>query len=254
MVVEHINEDVAGSKMTDLIERYTLALGDNDELRYSLFRREINPVQATPLLICLHPGWSGEAPPAYYGEHFLSTIFVPAFMDAGARIVAPDCPGGAWNHPKSRRAILNLLDHLINQFEVDLNRVSLVGYSAGGWGIWYLLQENSEKFASAILLATLPIIDPVERFEENIPKCRELLTSHLGDWLDRVPTLPIHIIHSLDDELLPYEDANRAYQALVGDKKPVTFETVQGAGHFEGESYIKHLQETVPWLINTWGL
>lgn len=238
--------------MTDLIKRHILAIGDNYELRYSLFCGEISSTQASPLLICLHPGWSGEFPPIYYGEQFLSSVFIPAFADTGATIVAPDCPGGAWNNPRSRQAILKLLDHLIDQFEIVQTRVSLIGYSAGGWGVWYLLQENGDKFSSAIMIATLPVIDPVDRFEENLPKCRELLASHLDEWLGKVPSLPIYIIHSLDDELLPYADANRAHQALVGDKRQVTFETVQGAGHFEGESYVEPLHEAVPWLIDTW--
>jgi pimeloyl-ACP methyl ester carboxylesterase len=238
--------------MTDLIERHTLAIGDNYELRYSIFRGEISSAQVSPLLICLHPGWGGEFPPIYYGEQFLSSVFIPAFVDTGATIVSPDCPSGAWNNPGSRQAILKLLDHLIGQFAIDQTKISLVGYSAGGWGVWYLLQENADKFSSAIMLATLPVIDPVDRFEENLPKCRELLASHLDEWLSWVPELPIYIIHSLDDELLPYADANRAHQALVGDKRQVRFETVQGVGHFEGESYIEPLHESVPWLIDTW--
>ena len=238
--------------MTDLVERHALAIGDHSELRYSLFRGEINSSQVSPLLLCLHPGWSGEFPPTDYGRHFLSSLFIPAFADTGATIVAPDCPGGAWNNPRSRHAILKLLDHLIDQFAIDQTRVSLVGYSAGGWGVWYVLQDNADKISSAILFATLPVIDPVDRFEENIPRCREILESHLDAWLRTVPELPIYIIHSLDDELLPYTDAKRAYQALVGDGRQVEFETVQGVGHFEGVGYIEPLHESIPWLINTW--
>jgi fermentation-respiration switch protein FrsA (DUF1100 family) len=102
------------------------------------------------------------------------------------------------------------------------------------------------------MFATLPVIDPVDRFEENMPRSRGLVESHLDAWLRTVPELPIYIIHSLDDELLPYSDAKRAYQALVGDDRQVTFETVEGVGHFEGEGYIEPLRESIPWLINTW--
>lgn len=239
--------------MTDLIKRHTLLYGDSHELHYSLFQGSIDTIQSSPLLICLHPGWSGESPPDYYGELFLSSVFIPAFGETGATIVSPNCPKGAWNNLESRQAILELLDHLVDHFGIDHARVSLVGYSAGGWGVWYLLQEDADRFSSAIIFATLPVIDPVDRLNENLPKCRELLASHLDEWLGRVPELPIYIIHSLDDELLPYADANRAYQALVGDKRQVKFETVKGVGHFEGERYVEALHEAVPWLIDTWG-
>jgi pimeloyl-ACP methyl ester carboxylesterase len=238
--------------MTDLIERHTLAIGDDYELRYSVFRGEISSAQVSPLLICLHPGWTDEFPPIHYGAQFLSSIFVPAFADTGATIVSPDCPGGAWNNPESRQAILKLIDHFIDHFAIDQTQISLVGYSAGGWGVWYLLQEDADRFSSAIIFATLPVIDPVNRLNENLPKCRELLASRLYEWLGRVPEFPVYIIHSLDDELLPYADANRAYQALVGHRSQVRFETVRGIGHFEGGSYVEALHEAVPWLIDTW--
>ena len=238
--------------MTDLIKRHALVLGDRNTLHYSLYRGGIDSAQGAPLLICLHPGWSGELPPKHYGEHFLSSVFIPAFAEAGATIVSPNCPGGAWNNPVSRQAILDLLDQLIDHGGIDQTRVSLVGYSAGGWGAWYLLQEEAHRFSSAILFATLPVIDPVHRFEDNLPKCEELLANRLDAWLSRVPDLPIYLVHSLDDELLPYTHAKRAHQALVEKDRQATLVTGKGVGHFNGEGYIEPLQKAVPWLIDTW--
>jgi pimeloyl-ACP methyl ester carboxylesterase len=239
--------------MTNLIKRHTLLFGDSHELHYSLFQGSIDTVQSSPLLICLHPGWSGESPPDYYGEHFLSSVFIPAFGQTGATIVSPNCPKGAWNNVESRQAIFELLDHLLDHFRIDHARVSIVGYSAGGWGVWYLLQGEDNRFSSAILFATLPVIDPVDKFEDNISKCEELLANRVDEWLSRIPDLPIYIIHSRDDELLPYIEAQRAYQALMGDKRQARFVTIQDVGHFDGESYVEPLHASIPWLIDTWG-
>jgi predicted peptidase len=238
--------------MTDLIKRHSLLFGENHELHYSLFQGSSDTTQGSPLLLCLHPGWSGESPPDYYGEHFLSSVFIPAFGETGATIVSPNCPMGAWNNEESRQALVTLLDHLSDHFGIDHNRVSLVGYSTGGWGVWYLLQGENDRFSSAIVFATLPVIDPVDRFEENIPKCEELLANRVDEWLSRIPDLPIYIIHSRDDELLPYIKAQRAYQALKEDNRQARFVTMQGVGHFEGESYIEPLHASIPWLIDTW--
>jgi pimeloyl-ACP methyl ester carboxylesterase len=179
-------------------------------------------------------------------------LFIPAFAETGATIVSPDCPGGAWNNPRSQLAILELLDHLVDQFGIAQTQVSLVGYSAGGWGAWYLLLESAERFKSAIMLATLPVIDPVDRFEENFPKCEELLATRRDEWLSRLPDLPIYMIHSRDDELLPYTNAQRTHQILVENKRHVTLDTIQDIGHFISEGYIEPLQASVPWLIDTW--
>ncbi len=188
----------------------------------------------------------------HYGEQFLSTIFIPAFAETGATIVSPDCPGGAWNNPQSRLVILELLDHLADRFSIDQTQVSLAGYSAGGWGAWYLLLESAERFKSAIMLAALPVIDPVDRFEENFTKCEEVLATRRDEWLSRLPDLPIYMIHSRDDEVLPYPSARRTHQILVENKRHATLDTLQGVGHFEGERYIGPLQASVPWLIDTW--
>ena len=179
-------------------------------------------------------------------------MFIPAFADTGAIIVSPDCPSGAWNNPRSRLAILELLDHFINRFGIDQTQVSLVGYSAGGWGAWYLLLESAERYTSAVMLATLPVIDPVDRFEENFPKCKELLASRVDEWLYRLPDLPIYMIHSRDDELLPYTNARRTHQILVDNNRQVALDTIHDIGHFNSEGYIEPLQASVPWLIDTW--
>jgi pimeloyl-ACP methyl ester carboxylesterase len=240
--------------MQNPIIRDTLLLSHGNPLRYAIYRETMMSNFGSSLIICLHPGWGGQMPPSHYGEQFLSTMFIPAFAEIGATLVSPDCPSGAWNNPNSRLVIHELLDHLIDRFDIDPTQVALVGYSAGGWGAWYLLQESAERFSSAVMLATLPVIDPVESLEENFPKCEELLTSRLDEWLSRLPDLPIYMIHSQDDELLPYGSSRRAYQALVENNRQVEFVTVRGVGHFDGEGYVIPLQESVPWLIDTWKL
>jgi len=240
--------------MPDRIVRESLSLSSGDQERYSVYQQTTEAGRRSPLLLCLHPGWSGHTPSPHYGEEFLTSMFIPAFAETGATIVAPDCPGSAWNNPKSRLAILELLDHLIGTLNIDSKRVSLVGYSAGGWGAWYYLLENAERFSSAILLATLPVIDAADGLEENMRKCSELLAGRLSEWGGRLPDLPIYIIHSEDDELLPYRSASRAYQILLDDKRQVVFNTIQGIGHFDGEGYIESLRAAVPWLTDTWTL
>ncbi len=115
-----------------------------------------------------------------------------------------------------------------------------------------MLLEDAGRFSSAIMLATLPVIDPVDRYAENLMKYEELLTRRTQEWLAKLPDLPIYMIHSRDDELLPYSHALRAHQALIGDDRHVELHTIEGVGHFDSEGYIEPLQASVPWLIDTW--
>lgn len=234
------------------ITREILPLKDGNHLSYSLYRETDNRGISTPLLICLHPGWAGHIPSPHYGEQFLSSIFIPAFAGTGATVVSPTCPGGAWNNPKSKEAILELLDHLLDRYEINTTQVSLVGYSAGGWGAYYLLLESAERFASAVVFATLPVIEPADRLEDNFPKCEELITGRLEEWVRKLPSIPIYMIHSRNDELFPFANAMLAYQTLMKNERRVKFYAVHGVGHYDAAGYVDALSESVPWLIDTW--
>lgn len=236
------------------VERAVLQVSDRLQLRYSLIRSSTAPAGPAPLLICLHPGWSGETPPAYYGGEFLSFVFLPAFGTTGAILACPDCPSGAWNNETSRQAVLALIDHLVTTAAADPRRISLAGYSAGGWGAWYLLRHAPRRFASAVVLAAPPVIDPVEALMDNLPKTREALSGRLDEWVSGIPDIPITIIHSQDDELLRWEESRDASEALLQAGRRVELRLIQGVGHFEGPGYVPALSASSDWLVQTWRL
>jgi pimeloyl-ACP methyl ester carboxylesterase len=238
--------------MSGSLKREILSLSDGDQLKYSLYREADAIDYPSPLLICLHPGWDGLFPSPHYGEQFLSMIFISAFAESGATIVSPDCPSGSWNNPKSKKALLELLDHLMIQSDINPDQVSLVGYSAGGWGVWYTLLDSADRFSSAIVFATLPVIDPVDRLEDNFPKCTELIKNRLDEWIGKLPPFPIYMIHSKNDELFPYTYVHTVYQALFEDERQINLDIIDGVGHFDGSGYIAPLQKTMPWLQDTW--
>ncbi|MGD2253204.1 MAG: alpha/beta fold hydrolase [Anaerolineales bacterium] len=235
-----------------MIERHSLPLSDGYPLRYSVFRGETSSARSSPLILCLHPGWSGELPTDYYGEQFLSFMFVPAFSETNAIILAPDCPSGAWNNPKSLNAIMALLDHAQQSHAIDLGKVTLVGYSAGGWGAWYCLQMVPDRFSSAIMLATIPIVEPVAQFHENFQKIESLLQNDLDMMVQRIPILPIYAIHSRADEVMPYATAMRVYQALADHNVQLEIDTIDGIGHFNGGGYVDALRRAALWLTKAW--
>ena len=131
-------------------------------------------------------------------------------------------------------------------------QVALAGYSAGGWGAWYMLLGSSEKFSSAIMLASLPVLDPADNLFENFPKGEELVANQLDEWIKRLPSVPIYLINSRGDELFPFRKAQQVYQALLEDDRRVEFNALDGVGHFASEGYIDPLRKTVPWLLDTW--
>jgi predicted esterase len=238
--------------MTARIERKSHTSRAGITLTYSIWNPQTGEGQFRPIVLALHPGWAGAVPEIHYGELFLESLFAPALGSSGALIAAPDCPCPAWNHPAARDALVELVAELQTSQGCGECPVSVVGYSAGGWGGWYLLMQDEPKISSAIMLATLPIIDPVESFSDNFRQVEEVAGARRMEWLDRVPDIPIFIIHSCDDELLPFAIAEQAYRGLVECRKDVHMLEISGIGHFDSTGYVQGLRETVPWLRDSW--
>ena len=77
-----------------------------------------------------------------------------------AFVLAPQCPVGEnWsdselNQPTAALQLaLEILASVEKQFEIDPDRIYVVGQSMGGLGVWALLQTHPEKWAAAVVLA-----------------------------------------------------------------------------------------------------
>ncbi len=82
-------------------------------------------------------------------------------------IVFPQCPKDSW-WPKQHEVLINLLDEIIQKYDVNERRIYLTGQSMGGFGSWYLGCDYPERFT-----AIAPICgggDPLSaRYLKNVP-------------------------------------------------------------------------------------
>lgn len=221
-------------------------------LRFAIFNAGDQISLSTPIILCLHPGWDGEIPSPYYGEAFLAGLFMPALKSMGAILVAPDCPAPAWNHPQTRTAISELIQNLDAEYRRSSRKIVLVGYSAGGWGAWYTIRQSSLAISTVITIASLPIIDPVEHFEDNFDRLEEVLSTRKEEWLRGLPDIPYFLLHSRADELFPIDAAEETCRVLVDSGIQAVLRPVDGVGHFEASGYVRGLQEAARWLQSLW--
>jgi len=205
-----------------------MPLADGDELRYGLSLPDgYIPGRSRPLVLALHPG--GE-PMVGYGSAFTRAVVVPALAELGAIIVAPDCPTNAWTDDTSERAVMALLDRILRDFSVDRARVLVVGFSMGGRGTWFLSSRHPDLFTAAVPMAASTGGDPPER-------------------LARVPT---YIIHSRDDQVVPFAPAERNARALEALGRTVVFEPLETPTHFDMGAYIPALRRAGAWVAARW--
>ena len=179
-----------------------------------------------PLILSLHPG--GRAP--YYGSDFLQSIVEPALRGWEAVIVAPDVPARSWANAESERAVLDLLDEVLESYAIDRARILVTGFSMGGRGTWHFATRHADLFTGAVPMAASRGDDPLEG---------------LGG-------MPVHLIHSPDDEVVPYGPAEATAQLLADRGHPVQLIRLAGASHYQMGDYVAPLRAAGEWMRKHW--
>jgi predicted peptidase len=188
--------------------------------------RGYNDNVPAPLIVALHPG--GNMP--YYGRDFMKLVMEPGLRDLKAIIVAPDCPAGSWEDPRAEQVVLALVADAMSHYNIDKRRVLVAGFSMGGRGTWWMSAKHPEIFTAAIPMA-----------------------ASTGDHpLDMFGSLPTYVIHSRDDERVPFAPAERNARQLARTGKPVHFEAVSGLTHFEMYRYVDVLRSGARWVADKW--
>ena len=119
---------------------------NTNSYHYLLFLPKSNEAQEFPLPIILFLHGAGER-----GSNLedLKRIGVAKIVeeqpDFPFIVVSPQCPPGErW----SVNLLNALLDDVIAQYHVDLDRVYLTALSMGGYGTWYLAADQPDRFAA----------------------------------------------------------------------------------------------------------
>ncbi|UCE42929.1 MAG: prolyl oligopeptidase family serine peptidase [Candidatus Aminicenantes bacterium] len=198
------------------------------KLRYTLsLPRRYTPTTSYPLVVALHYG--GNVTP-FYSKDFLASFVEPALEDLYAIMVAPDCPSEGWINPVSETAILELMILLMEEYNIDSNRIILLGYSMGGAGTWYMVARHPDLFSAAV-----PISAPAD--------------------MPAIPTIqdvPLYIIHGEKDELFPSLDVKSLCQKQKNNGAEIEMITVTGASHYQLARFISPLKATIPWIRKIW--
>jgi len=118
-----------------------------------------------------------------------------------------------------------VLDEVVHDYNVDLDRVYVTGLSMGGYGAWELAAEHPERFA-----AVLPI-------------CGAGSPADAG----RLKDLPVWIVHGKRDAVVPFAHATEMYDALRKAGGRVRLTAYDDAGHdawtrmYAGDEWYKWL-------------
>lgn len=183
--------------------------------------------EAVPLVVSLHYG-GGVTP--FYGRGLLESLIEPALRELGAILVAPDSAAGDWANPLAQQHVLELMDHVEARYNIDSARTLLTGYSMGGRGTWYFAARHPDRFKAALPIAGQPQPD-----------------SASVDW-----TIPLYVIHSAADQVLPLEPNRAIVEQLRAEGVDIDLIVVNDIGHYEIPRYRPHLEDAISWIRGVW--
>ena len=180
-----------------------------------------------PLILALHPGGKQGS---YYGSLNMRQIFEPALRDWSAIVVAPDAPIRRWTDETADRAVMALLEQVIDTYAIDRSRILVTGFSMGGRGTWFFATRHPTFFTGAIPIAA----------------------STGGADLDALGDMPIHIIHSRADDVVPFGPAEDAARTLEASGHPVAFTPLENVSHYSMGGYVGALSDAGDWMMKQW--
>lgn len=187
---------------------------------------DYGPSRPRPLVLALHPG--GARGP-YYGAQFMRELFFPGLSALDPIMVAPDCPTRAWSDPAAEQAVMALIDNVLGEYAIDRRRILVIGFSLGGRGTWFMSSRHAEVFTAAIVMA-----------------------GTTDEPLERLAKIPTYIIHSRDDQVVPFAQAEQRANSLEQMGRTVKFEALNGLGHFDMGGYAPAIQRAGGWVAEHW--
>lgn len=207
----------------------SLELSDGSVMRYAISvpdGYDASGDDPRPLVLALHPGGRS----VYYGSSFMQTIVEPALREWGAVMVAPDVPDRSWATPQSDAALLELIEHAREQHSIDSERVLVTGFSMGGRGTWFMAAGHPDLFTGAIVIAGSPNDTEAES----------------------TATMPLYLIHSPDDEVMPYGPVEEAYLERAALDHTIELRVLPGRSHYMMGAYVPALRAAGEWMLERW--
>ena len=210
------------------MQETSLRLANGSVLPYGLLvPDDYKAGRARPLVLALHPGGGRML---YYGSAYASAVVVPALATLDPIVIAPDCPTGSWTDADAEAAVMALVERTLATFTIDRRRVLVVGYSMGGRGTWFMASHHQDLFTAAVPMAA----------------------SVGTESADTLATMPTYIVHSRQDEVVPFAPAEALARTLAARGRPVVFDPLDTPTHYQMTAYVPALRRAVTWVADQW--
>jgi dienelactone hydrolase len=142
-----------------------------------------------------------------------------------AYVIAPQNPGGSWKPDK----IMNVLEWARTHFNVDDNRVYVLGMSLGGYGTLDLCAAYPDRIAAAMAF------------------CGGMTSKNYSN----LTQVPLWIVHGTADRAVSITQSDKVAEGIrsAGDDSRLIYNRVAGMNHSRPARYF-YLKESYDWLLS----
>lgn len=207
---------------------FSLDIGNGGNWAFRAIAPDISDGIKKPLFIHLH-GASGGHPDAHKST---ACYMEPGLQNIEAYILSPNGGDEIWPTPGNQSQVLNLTSFAIKYWNVDPNKVVVVGYSDGGNGSWFFAETQPQIFSAGI-----PMASSYNTLNTN------------GE--PRKIDAPLYVIHGENDDLFPLAETQAWVDQSIEGGNQIEFVVAPGLSHYDACDYVDYLQDAVSWLQNS---
>ena len=122
-------------------------------------------------------------------------------------VVMPQCPATTFWAARVE-SIVRFIEQVIQEYDIDKDRVYLTGLSMGGFGTWYTAMARPDLFAAIA------------------PVCGGGMPWNAG-----VLNMPVWAFHGAEDDVVNPRNSDEMVEALKAQGKEVAYTRLEGVGH-----------------------
>jgi len=224
-----------GNSLQDFPARSVTLDGKNYQYRVWLPKNR-DPNKKMPVILFLHgSGARGDDNTSQVDTLFWAIKPVKEKFDF--IVVAPQCrPNTFWGSQEMADYALATLDQSVKEFDGDPQRLYLVGFSLGGYGVWQIAAGNPGKFAALVPVAGGVVEHPTDRLGRSaiIPSVGAILDSPdpFGAVAKVIGQTPVWAFHGDKDDSIPVQFSRNIVKALQENGSTnVRYTEYVGDGH-----------------------
>lgn len=196
----------------------------SDGYNFWLVEPEGDTVEKKPVVIFLH-GASLCGSDLNKVRRYGTLAAVEKGREIDAYVIAPQNPGGSWKPSK----VMNILKWVEDNYNVDTDRVYVLGMSLGGYGTIDFAATYPDKVAAAMAFCGGGTVKDL---------------SGLGE-------LPLWIVHGTADRSVSVSQSDRVVSAVKnsGEYSRLYYDRIPGMNHSQ-PARLFYLEDTYKWLFS----